>query len=209
MPCRELFRISVVKPCEHTATVEIIYLSSNRRRAIRTPENVPMLNRPVILFAFMCTVFMMCGRVALTCAEWRGPIVIPQQPQFPQPQLQQPMTMPKEPLKSTLPSLPPAPQVVTGNSHGDFGTGSGHDDLTDGQTKTGSRREPVHSTETGPSQVSQPPATESGQARDIAEKPELPSSEPSNRKTPWLLAAGVAVVAFLLGRRTRRAGPKR
>ena len=94
-----------------------------------------MLNRILILFAAMSAVVMVCGKIPFAGAEWRAPVVIPQQPQFSQLQVQQSLSLSRDSLKPTLQPLPSSPQVTTGSSV----AGGGHDDMIDGQAKTESR----------------------------------------------------------------------
>jgi hypothetical protein len=158
-----------------------------------------MLKQIVMFFALICAVALGSGKVTAALADWRGPIVIPQMPQPLPPQPQQPQILPDGFLRPTLKSIPSAPQVVTGNGQGSIEAGSGHDDSRDGQTKYDSR--PAHDPIKEPAP---PPVSEAQQqAPADVEKPALPASGPSNPKTPWLLAAGVVVAAFLLGRRSR------
>ena len=158
-----------------------------------------MLKQIVIIFALICAVTLVSGMNTASFADWRGPIVTPQLPQQPSPPLQQPRPLPDGYLQPALKNIPSAPQVVTGNVQGSLNAGSGHDDSRDGQTKYDSHpaqdpvREPVP-----------PPVNEAQQQTPTdVEKPATPASEPSNSKTPWLLAGGVVVAAFLLGRRSR------
>ena len=163
-----------------------------------------MLKLIVIYFVLICAVTLMSGMYKAALADWRGPIVIPQLPQQPSPPLQQPRPLPDGYLQPALKNIPSAPQVVTGNGQGSLNAGSGHDDSRDGQTKYDSPPANESVKEPVPLPVSQPPVSEAQQqAPTDVEKPATPASKPSNSKTPWLLAGGVVVAAFLLGRRSR------
>jgi hypothetical protein len=163
-----------------------------------------MLKQIVIFFALICTVTLVSGKITAALADWRGPTVIPQMPQQTLPQPQQPKLLPDGFLQPTLKNIPSAPQAVTGHSQGNSGARNGHDNSRDGQMKYDAHPEhdPVKETVLPP--VYQPSVSEAQhQAPADVEKPAFPASKPSNTKTPWLLAAGVVVVAFLFGRRSR------
>lgn len=150
-----------------------------------------MLKQIVIFFALICAVTAACGKVPAACADWRGPIVIPQQPQFQPPQPQPPQPLPRNFLEPTLKSIPPAPQAVTGNGQGNSEVGGGHDNSAAEPARKAGRPVP-------------PPVEEPVQPQVSMENtPPIRAQEPSKPITPWLLAAGVAAAAFLLGRRSR------
>ncbi|WP_157046098.1 hypothetical protein [Geotalea uraniireducens] len=142
-----------------------------------------MSNRIVMFFLIMCVAALACGKVQVACAQWTGPPIIPQQPRFQPPQPQQIQTLPNNYLQPALKDLPSAPQVVNGNS----GTAGGSDNPAVEPARTEPRPTSAPVKEPVPPPVEKP----------------VSAPEPSNSKTPWLLAAGVVVAAFLIGRRTR------
>ncbi len=148
-----------------------------------------MLKRILIIYLILCAIALVYGEASIVCAQWGG---LPKTSQPPQPPPRPILTLPENPLQSPLGNIPSAPKVNTDTSRRDSATGSGNNNSAVEKGREGTRSMPVPIAEP----VSPPTAVKNPTPIQVPES--------SNSKMPWIIVAGlIAIIAFLVGRRTR------